>query len=175
MKTKDENSSWRNPRVTISVQISYQNQSPSIKPAHRKINLYCPRLQKNQTNSPIQVPVEVNCGLIAGTVPAYVESALKSFELRPTAAEWIEFLTTAVSDGSPTAMKGKTHACFGDGELKTVTYLRNDRSNCFLPMLYDTLFFPLHRADDRSRGGGFGKKQKRRKRVAKGGWNTRGN
>lgn len=26
------------------------------------------------------------------------------------------------------------------GELKTAVYLRNDRSNCFLPMLYDTFF-----------------------------------
>lgn len=41
------------------------------------------------------------------------------------------------------------------GELKTVVYLRNDRSNYFLPsMLYDTLFFSRKES---WRGWGLGK------------------
>lgn len=51
----------------------------------------------------------------------------------------------------------------GDGELKTVAYLRNDRSNRFLPMLYDT----LSSREKRPRAtnweqGKFGKKQRNR-------------
>lgn len=41
------------------------------------------------------------------------------------------FLTTAVARG---------RRCMRGGELETVVYLRNDRSNYFLPMLYDTFF-----------------------------------
>lgn len=62
---------------------------------------------------------------------------LKTCGYLPRAAQ-IEFLRTAVSGGSPTTVKGKTYPNFGGDGLKTVTYLRNDRSNCFLPMLYGT-------------------------------------
>lgn len=45
------------------------------------------------------------------------------------------------------------------GELKTAVYLRNDRSNCFLPMLYDTFFLAKKELVG---GGGLAKKQRNR-------------
>ena len=49
----------------------------------------------------------------------------------------------------------------GDGELKTVAYLRNDRSSCFLLMVYDT-FSSREKRPRATNGeqGRFGKKQR---------------
>lgn len=52
------------------------------------------------------------------------------------------FLTNAVSRRVVESF-WKMYAYSGDGELKSVAYLRNDRSNCFLP--YALRYFPLIR------------------------------